>query len=175
MTVTIDGTNGITYPAGTGVMKVGPTLMTAQSATGTSVDFTGIPAGVKRVTLVLSRVASSGASIWQVQIGSGTFDTSGYVGNLQYSTNTASLTTGIQIIWTGNGTVSTWSAVIPFVNIGNNNWVTSGVMSGASSSAVNNFYFGGQKTLSGALDRIRLTTVNGTDTFNAGSVNILYE
>jgi len=36
-------------------------------------------------------------------------------------------------------------------------------------------YGAGTKTISGVLDRIRLTTVNGTDTFDAGSVNILYE
>ena len=33
----------------------------------------------------------------------------------------------------------------------------------------------GRVTLSGALDRVRVTTVNGTDTFDAGSINILYE
>ena len=34
---------------------------------------------------------------------------------------------------------------------------------------------GGSVTLSGALDRVVLTTVGGTDTFDAGSVNIIYE
>ena len=29
--------------------------------------------------------------------------------------------------------------------------------------------------LAGTLDRVRITTVNGTDTFDAGSINILYE
>ena len=33
----------------------------------------------------------------------------------------------------------------------------------------------GQKALSDVLDRVRITTVNGTDTFDAGSINILYE
>ncbi len=33
----------------------------------------------------------------------------------------------------------------------------------------------GGKTLSAILDRIRLTTVNGTDTFDAGQINIMYE
>ena len=30
-------------------------------------------------------------------------------------------------------------------------------------------------TLSATLDSVRITTVNGTDTFDAGSINILYE
>jgi hypothetical protein len=34
---------------------------------------------------------------------------------------------------------------------------------------------GGSVTLSGTLDRVRITTVSGTDTFDAGSINILYE
>lgn len=34
---------------------------------------------------------------------------------------------------------------------------------------------GGTISLAGALDNVRLTTVNGTDTFDAGSINILYE
>ena len=33
----------------------------------------------------------------------------------------------------------------------------------------------GELKLAGALDRVRITTVNGTDTFDAGSINILYE
>jgi len=34
---------------------------------------------------------------------------------------------------------------------------------------------GGGITLSGTLDRVRITTVNGTDTFDAGTINIMYE
>jgi hypothetical protein len=37
------------------------------------------------------------------------------------------------------------------------------------------FSSSGTKSLSATLDRIRITTVNGTDTFDAGSINILYE
>jgi hypothetical protein len=33
----------------------------------------------------------------------------------------------------------------------------------------------GQVSLGGVLDRVRITTANGTDTFDAGTVNILYE
>ena len=33
----------------------------------------------------------------------------------------------------------------------------------------------GTITLSGALDRVRITSSNGTDTFDAGSINIMWE
>jgi hypothetical protein len=46
----------------------------------------------------------------------------------------------------------------------------------AGSPASNCCVFGGGSvTLSGTLDRVRITTVNGTDTFDAGTINILYE
>ena len=34
---------------------------------------------------------------------------------------------------------------------------------------------GGSISLAGTLDRVRITTVNGTDTFDAGTINIRYE
>ena len=45
----------------------------------------------------------------------------------------------------------------------------------ATYSATQSLYGGGNVTLGGALDRIRVTTVNGTDLFDAGSINIMYE
>jgi hypothetical protein len=47
-------------------------------------------------------------------------------------------------------------------------------MMGFSNEARNNS-IGGFVPLSGTLDRVRITTANGTDTFDAGSINILYE
>ena len=53
-----------------------------------------------------------------------------------------------------------------------NTWVASGVLSTALPLT---FTTSGSKSLTNALDRLRLTTVNGTDTFDAGSINIMYE
>jgi hypothetical protein len=58
-------------------------------------------------------------------------------------------------------------------NISSNNWVAS--YSGGDSVSVAALFGGGSVSLAGALDRVRITTVNGTDTFDAGSINILYE
>ena len=57
-------------------------------------------------------------------------------------------------------------------NVSANNWVESfsGFYSGTSGA-----FGGGTKTLSDTLTQIRITTVNGTATFDAGSINILYE
>jgi hypothetical protein len=49
----------------------------------------------------------------------------------------------------------------------------SAVLGHTETASVN--FSAGSKTLSGTLDRVRITTVNGTDTFDAGSINILYE
>ena len=57
-------------------------------------------------------------------------------------------------------------------NISGNSWVATSVIKTTANSAS---YSAGDVTLSGTLDRVRITTVNGTDTFDAGSINILWE
>lgn len=37
------------------------------------------------------------------------------------------------------------------------------------------FTSGGTKTITGTLERVRVTTANGTDTFDAGTINIMWE
>ena len=41
------------------------------STSGTSIDFTGIPSWVKRITVMFNGVSTSGTSFKQIQIGSG--------------------------------------------------------------------------------------------------------
>jgi hypothetical protein len=162
----IDGT-----PTGVGVLTSG----TSVSASGTSVDFTSIPSWVKRITVMFSGVSTSGTSIVQVQLGdSGGIETSGYStsawsASINYLTTNA---TGIPVDATGNA-ATVRAAVIPIVNVTGNIWVSSFVSASQGVSA--NCLSGGTKTLSATLDRIRITTVNGTNTFDAGTINILYE
>ena len=59
--------------------------------------------------------------------------------------------------------------------IASNTWVASGAIAFGSTALVVNACGGVSPALSGALDQIRLTTVGGVNTFDAGSVNILYE
>jgi len=154
------------------------TLATAQNSTsGTSIDFTGIPSWVKRVTVMFNGVSTNGTSAVIVQIGAGSVTTSGYVsssGNVYGANATAVATSTVGMILQQNVAGSTRIGHMIFTNISGNVWVASHSL-GDTSSFITNMTGGGNVTLSGTLDRVRITTVNGTDTFDAGSINILYE
>ena len=168
--------------SGTPVMSASViTSATAQASTsGTSIDFTSIPSWVKRITVMFSVVSTSGGSDYLVRIGSGSVDATGYLGTSLRLVSGATVvglnyTTGFGI---NNGTqtasyVSNGSITLSLLNSSSNLWVASGVFAGSDSAT--NAVSAGSKTLSGAIDRVRITTVNGTDTFDAGSINILYE
>jgi hypothetical protein len=152
-----------------------PNLMTAQSATGTSVDFTSIPSWVKRITVMFSGVSVSGTSSLLVQLGdSGGIENTGYVstgvGFAGTSGATLSSTAGF-VVFTNNASY-TVSGSLSISNLSSNTWVASG-----SGKITTNILFvaGGDKTLSDTLTQIRITTVNGTDTFDAGTINVMYE
>jgi hypothetical protein len=151
---------------------------TAQASTsGTSIDFTSIPSWVKRITVMLSGVSTNGTSNILVQLGdSGGVETTGYVSQantFNAAPGSTASTAGFLMLNTTVAAIS-YSGVVPICNLNGNDWVTSGVLV-ASTAAQGVSIFGGIKTLSATLDRIRITTVNGTDTFDAGTINILYE
>jgi hypothetical protein len=147
------------------------------STSGTSIDFTSIPSWVKRITIVLQGVSTNGTSVVELRIGSGSITATGYSGGAVYTVNIAATggavtqTTGFQV--PGNSAGNIRSGVYTLINISGNIWVASGC--GGFSEVAASWQGGGNLTLGGTLDRVRLTTVNGTDTFDAGSVNILYE
>ena len=149
------------------------------TTSGTAIDFTSIPSWVKRITVMLNGVSVSGTSLIQLQIGSGSITTSGYLSYCSSSGGTTNIAVGFSSttgfasggssaanLFYGNFTVFAYSG----------NIYTATYLGGVNFSAT---YFGqsggGNVTLGGVLDRVRLTTVNGTDTFDAGSVNIMYE
>jgi hypothetical protein len=150
---------------------------TAQATTsGTSIDFTGIPSWAKRITLMLGVVSTSGTSDLLVQGGAGSIDTatyndvvSGIVGTAVGSTTVTTI--GFRL--TPSVTAATTnSGQLVMTLIGSNRWaVTHTLTRNDGIVAIG----GGDKLFSGTLDRIRLTTVNGTDTFDGGSMNILCE
>jgi hypothetical protein len=157
-------------------MADAPVAMTAVASTsGTSVDFTSIPSGVKRITVMFSGVSTNGTSTIQVQIGSGSFTTSGYLGAIGFTgggSTVVNLTSGFGLAY-GLAASSVVHGVATLSNISGNVWAY-GINGGFSSTAAG-INGGGSLTLSGTLDRVRITTVNGTDTFDAGTINILYE
>jgi hypothetical protein len=149
------------------------------STSGTSIDFTGIPSWVKRITVMFNGVSTSGSSGWILQIGAGSVDATSYTSHAIYtgvSTGGSSTTTGYVIVpaLAGVGT-NIYTGTNVLTNISSNTWVQSNAASLAQEAQLYAIIGAGSKTLSGTLDRIRITTINGTDTFDAGSINILYE
>ena len=147
------------------------------STSGTAIDFTGIPSWVKRVTVIFNGVSTSGTSNLLVQLG-----TSSGLASSGYN----STTVGINVSTFGGGGSSsaagyiiqsdsasaTRSGHLVATLVSSNTWASSHSIKFSSTQVT---FGGGDITLSGTLDRVRITTVNGTDTFDAGSINILYE
>jgi hypothetical protein len=147
---------------------------TSVSASGTSVDFTSIPSWVKRITVMFYGVSTNGSSTKLIQIGSGSIDATGYAAassSIQTTVGTTGFTTGFGI--SSGGAAELLSGNMSLTLITTNQWIISGVLSYGSAPLC--WVMAGGKTLSGTLDRIRITTVNGTDAFDAGTINILFE
>jgi hypothetical protein len=173
MSVVINGSAGVTTNSG----AVYDSLQrdTVKTATSTSVDFTGIPSWVKRITVMFSGVSVSGTSLIQIQLGdSGGIETTGYVSVASAGTSSGNSTTGFIVYAVGNAGYII-SGTVTILNISSNSWVHSTAT--ATSPALGNAgsIGGGNKTLSDTLTQVRITTVNGTDTFDAGTINILFE
>ena len=151
---------------------------TAQASTsGTSIDFTGIPSWARRITVMFAGVSTSGTSNYLLQIGAGSLDVSGYISTsgILVTTSYASGSSTAGFLLTGSGpeAAALHSGVSVITLLGGNTYTHFGNLGAILNSR--SFSNSGSKTLGGTLDRIRITTANGTDTFDAGSVNILYE
>jgi hypothetical protein len=182
----VAGSNTITLPAGTGtaaVQGVSTNIVSATavaSTSGTAIDFTGIPSWVKRITVMFSGVSTSGTSDVQIQIGiSSGVEITGYAGTasgIASAAVTSSLLAGAGFTFNDNGAAASTragSVTLSLVNSATNTWALSGTFTKTDSARA--MVTAGVKSLAGVLDRVRITTVNGTDTFDAGTINILYE
>jgi hypothetical protein len=153
---------------------------TAQASTsGTSIDFTGIPSWVKRISVLYASLSSNGTSDFLIKLGtSGGIVSSGYLGSSMVTATGAVATLyttgfGINQNTTGTSFVGHGMMTISALDSATYKWVASGTM--GESDTARGCYTGGSVTLSGVVTQLRFTTVNGTDTFDAGSINILYE
>jgi hypothetical protein len=185
MPATINGTSGfggnltgnVTGNADTATFATSSlTLAAAQNTTsGTSIDFTGIPSWVKRITVMFDGVSTNGSDNILIQTGSGSFDTSGYIGAGSYiglSTLATVNSTAGYVVQNG-GAANTISGCLCITLLTSNSWVANGVFGFSNTTAV--ILAAGARGVSGALDRVRITTTGGTNTFDAGRVNISYE
>jgi hypothetical protein len=145
------------------------------TTSGTAITFTSIPSWVKRITVMLNVVQGSATSPFMIRIGSGSITSTGYAGyTYTASANFTSATTGAQL-QTGVSSTQPTNTVMTIVNISGNTWLFNGASAITSGGANISSFCIYSLALSGVLDRVQLTTANGTDTFTAGSINILYE
>lgn len=168
--------NQLTGTAGsTGTYTVSASqTVSSTTITTVAIDFTSIPSWAKRITVMLNGVSTSSTSALLIQVGSGSVSTSGYTSVSQNVSTGTSSSAGF-LLNGSSAAAQTYTSVVPICLVSSNTWVTSGVL-GIGSTATNITTFSGSSpALAGTLDRIRITTVNGTDTFDAGSINILYE
>jgi hypothetical protein len=199
MPITLNGTTGVVTPGATigaitGILKATSgvisqavagtdylsstsggsiTLATAQTASGTSVDFTSIPSWVNRITVMFSGISTSGSSNCLIQIGSGSIVNTGYSSQAWATSGTGVITNGFVIFQVPGSVLQ--NGIVQLCLFNSNTWIESGIF-GYNSSTSNGFQSAGTSpSLSGSLDRIRITTSNGTDTFDAGTINISYE
>lgn len=154
------------------------TLGTAQTLSGTAVGFTGIPTGVKQIQLILQNISVSATARIYIQLGSGSYTTTGYNSYCLSIASSGTITkegstSGFDMA-TGVGSDYAWT-IVNLINITNNNWQCNFTTCGYSGSTTFAFINSGNINLSGVLDRVRITTSNGTDTFDAGTANITYQ
>ena len=149
---------------------------TTVSVSGTSVDFTGIPSWVKRITVIFVGVSGNGTSVPTVRLGdSGGIEATGYLGSASSGAAAVLFTTGFE--FAGNlqsaARVYHGAMTITLQNSSTNTWAGTSMIGLSDGAQV--AFMGGSKSLSDTLTQVRITFVNGTDSFDAGSINILYE
>jgi hypothetical protein len=145
------------------------------TTSGTSKDFTSIPSWVKRITVMFNGVSSNGTNSPIIQLGdSGGIEATGYNATASDSGGRLSETTGFPVA-RGVGASDQMTGVLQLslLDAATNTWVAMG--NSTRTGSANTYFLSGSKALSATLDRIRVTTIGGTDVFDAGSVNILYE
>ena len=156
------------------------TLATPQvSTSGTSINFTGIPAGVRRITISFIGVSTNGTDPWVLHLGdAGGFEGGGYM--------SACTTLGATTLATSNantafllGEPASASAVISgtvtltLENAATFMWSCTGVLARSDTTSV--MVSAGSKATSAVLDSLNITTASGLNTFDLGEINIAYE
>lgn len=168
---------GVVHRASGAPIAGGITSGTAIATTsGTSHDFTGIPSTVKRITVMFAGVSTNGTSVPIIRLGdSGGVENTGYTQLAAQGTSAFnSGTTGFAIQSSYVSTTAIYG-VYTFVLLDSATFTWCGTGTFNENSVPRSVTCSGGKALTATLTQIRLTTVNGTDAFDAGSVSILYD
>jgi hypothetical protein len=182
MSVVINGSAGVTTNSGAVYDSIQSATAKA-STSGTSVEFTSIPSWVKRITVMFQGVSTNGTNALQVQIGTGGSATiSGYLGGyIQGSSASAATLAGLTTgFFVGNPTLANatfqGSLVITLLSSSANTWTCTGNI--ADSTNQRFWPSSGSVSLGGSLNYLRIigsATGSPSDTFDAGTINILFE
>jgi hypothetical protein len=172
--------NDTSLPTSAAVIDaIGPQLQTAVSASSqTSIDFTSIPSWVNRITVMFNGLSTNGTSLVIVQLGdSGGVETTNYLGassTLAAAVASVALSSGFTLNHgAGAAAANLQHGAMVLSRITGNTW--SCIANVALSDTARMCVTAGTKTLSDTLDRVRITTAGGVDTFDAGSVAISWE
>ena len=138
------------------------------STSGTSIDFTSLPAWCKKITVMFNGVSSVGSSDLLIQLGdAGGIENTGYSSSYAQTTTTGSSTSGL--ILAAATSSDLWYGSVIITSFGSNTWTSIGNLTNTGAVRIS----AGIKATSDTLDRIRITVPSST--FDAGSINILYE
>jgi hypothetical protein len=155
----------------------GWTLGTPVATTsGTAVDFTSIPSTARVIIISFNGVSLADTTNMRVQIGdSGGIETTGYTGQTAQtgSSSLVSYSAGFDDNFASATAARLGTLALSLADSSTNLWTINGALSSPASSQDSRI-FAGTKALSAALDRVRITSTNGTATFDAGAVNIIY-
>lgn len=145
------------------------------TSSGTEFTILGFPAGVHRITILVNGISLVDGAIPIIRIGCGSVDSTGYFSANTGLANTTAFTTTSTVAFpltSASGSISTHTGTMTLINVDANIWLANSMISNGVAA---NDISSGVKTLSCTLDRIQLTTVTGTSTFDGGSINIMYE
>ncbi len=162
---------------GTAIIQNKIGLGTIQTASGTSVDFTSIPAGTKKVIIMFDGISLNSSNNILVQIGdSGGIKTTGYISTgtrpiISGPTAGGSNTAGFIVQAQETADALHGHMMLTLMDEATNLWISSHSMTGKIGIAT--LGGGGSRNLSTALTQIRVISSSG-NTFDAGRLNIQF-
>jgi len=170
MSVVINGSAGVTTNSGAVYNGIASGTAVA-STSSTSINFTSIPSWVKRITVMFNGVSFNTLATITIQLGdSGGIESTGYSSAVAGGSTTS---TTAFVVADAQDAANLYHGQVIISLLGSNTWVYSSGVYGTSSSQAN--VGAGVKSLSDTLTQVRISSSSGTATFDAGSINILYE